>query len=133
INSNSFCCTNTLIGLTQKDEILISYFPYITPKKVSLLLFDMDTFGLSYSIDLNNCSTIYTMKCLKKYNIFFGLSDEKILWIIKINNDETIQLTKKTLYTDQTEMCVINDRDLLLINVNTSHAIQLVKYRNIKQ
>jgi hypothetical protein len=30
-------------------------------------------------------------------------------------------------------MCVINDRDLLLINVNAGHAIQLVKYRKIKQ
>ncbi|CAF3504123.1 unnamed protein product [Rotaria socialis] len=117
INSNSFCCTNTLIGLTHKDEILISYFPYITPKKVSLLLFDIDTFELSYSIDLNNCSTIYTMKCLKKYNIFFGLSDEKILWIIKINNDETIQLTKKTLYTDQTKIFKINPHHMMTIRL----------------
>ncbi|CAF0762035.1 unnamed protein product [Rotaria sordida] len=133
INSHSFCCTNTLIGLTEKDEILISYFPYITPKKVTLLLFDIDTFELRYTIDLNNCSHIYTMKCLEKYNIFFGLSDEKILWIIKINNNETIQMAKKTFYTDQTEMCIVNNQDLLLINVNAGYAIQLIKYLTEKK
>ncbi|CAF4086254.1 unnamed protein product, partial [Rotaria sordida] len=106
---------------------------YITPKKVTLLLFDIDTFELRYTIDLNNCSHIYTMKCLEKYNIFFGLSDEKILWIIKINNNETIQMAKKTFYTDQTEMCIVNNQDLLLINVNAGYAIQLIKYRKIKQ
>ncbi|CAF4862084.1 unnamed protein product [Rotaria sp. Silwood1] len=128
INSHSFCCTNTLIGLTEQDEILISYFPYVTPKKVSLLLFDIDTFELRYTIDLNNCSNIYTMKCLEKYNVFFGLSAEKNLWIIKINNNETIQVAKKTFYTNQTEMCIVNNQDLLLINVNAGYAIQWIKY-----
>ncbi len=103
-NSHSFCCTNTLIGLTEKDEVLISYFPYVNPKKISLLLFDIDTFELRYTIDLNNCSNIYTMKCLEQYNVFFALTDEKILWIIKIDNNETIQMAKKTFYTNQTEV-----------------------------
>jgi hypothetical protein len=30
-------------------------------------------------------------------------------------------------------MCIINNRDLLLINVNAGYAIQLIKYRKIKQ
>jgi hypothetical protein len=93
-----------MIGLTEKEEVLISYFPYVTPKKISLLLFDIDTFELRYTIDLNDCSTIYTMKCLEQHNVFFGLSDEKVLWIINIDNNETIQTAKKTFYTNQTEV-----------------------------
>jgi hypothetical protein len=103
-NSYSFCCTNTLIALTEKDDVLISYFPYVTPKKISLILFDIDTFELRYTIDLNNCSNIYTMKCLEQHNVFFALSDEKILWFIQIDNNETIQMAKKTFYTNQTEV-----------------------------
>ncbi len=103
-NNQSFCCTNTLIALIEKDELLISYFPYVIPKKISLLLFDINTFELRYTIDLNNCSNIYTMKCLEQHNVFFALSDEKILWIIKIDNNETIQMAKKTFYTNQTEV-----------------------------
>lgn len=52
------------------------------------------------------------MKCLEQYNVFFALSDEKILWIIKIDNNETIQLAKKTFYTNQTE---VNNIDLVFI------------------
>lgn len=104
VHSNSFCCTNTLIGLTQKDDIQISYFPYVNRKKVSLLLFDIDTLELHYNIDLNDCSNIYTMKCLEDYNLFFGLSHEKTLWIIKINSDTTVQIAQKNFYTNQTEV-----------------------------
>ena len=103
-SSQSFCCTNTLIGLTEKEEVLISHFPYITPKKISLLLFDIDTFQLRYTVDLNNCSNIYTMKCLEEQNIFFALSDEKILWILQIDHQGTAQITKKPFYTNQTEV-----------------------------
>ena len=102
--SPSFCCTNTLIGLTEKEEVLISHFPYITPKKISLLLFDIDTFQLRYTVDLNNCSNIYSMKCLEEYNIFFALSDEKILWIMQIDHQGTVQIAKKPFYTNQTEV-----------------------------
>lgn len=104
INSPSFCCTNTLIALTEKENVLVSYVPYITPKKISLLLFDIETFQLRYTIDLNNCSNIYTMKCLEQYNVFFALSDEKILWIIKIDQHEMIQIAQKPFYTNQTEV-----------------------------
>jgi hypothetical protein len=52
------------------------------------------------------------MKCLEQHNVFFALSDEKVLWIIKIDNNETIQLAKKTFYTNQTE---VNNIDLVLI------------------
>jgi hypothetical protein len=44
------------------------------------------------------------MKCLEQSNVFFGLSDEKILWIIKIDNNGTIQMAKKPFYTNQTEV-----------------------------
>lgn len=44
------------------------------------------------------------MKCHEKFNLFFGLSSEKTLWIIKINYDETIQIAKKVFYTNQTEV-----------------------------
>jgi hypothetical protein len=30
-------------------------------------------------------------------------------------------------------MCIVNNHDLLLINVNAGYAIQLIKYRKIKQ
>lgn len=103
-NSQSFCCTNTLIALTEKDQMLVSHFPYVTPKKISLLLFDIETFELQYTIDLNDCSSIYTMKCLEQDNVFFALTDEKILWIIQIDNNQTIQMAKKTFYTNQTEV-----------------------------
>jgi hypothetical protein len=93
-----------LIALTEKDNVLISYFPYKTPKKVSLLLFDIDTLELRYTIDLNECSEIYTMKCLEQYNILFVLSYEKLLWIIRIDENETIEMAKKPFYTDQTEV-----------------------------
>jgi hypothetical protein len=104
MNSPSFCCTNTFIALTDKENVLVSYVPYITPKKVSLLLFDIETFQLCYTIDLNNCSNIYTMKCLEQLNIFFALSDEKILWIVKIDQQEMVHIAKKSFYTNQTEV-----------------------------
>jgi len=44
------------------------------------------------------------MKCFEQSNVFFGLSDEKILWIIKIDNNGTIQMAKKPFYTNQTEV-----------------------------
>ena len=69
-----------------------------------MLLFDIDTFELRHTIDLNDCSNIYTMKCLQNDDIFFGLSDEKILWIIKVNSNEIIEIAKKKFYTDQTEV-----------------------------
>ncbi|UJR33394.1 hypothetical protein I4U23_020841 [Adineta vaga] len=133
INSPIFCCTNTLIAFTDKYNVLISCFPYITPKKTSLLLFDIDTLELRYTIDLNDCLNIYSMKCLSHSNIFFALSDEKILWIIAIDQNETTHIAKKTFYTNQTEMCIINNQDLLLINVNAGSAIQMIKYRKIQQ
>ena len=44
------------------------------------------------------------MKCLEQHNIFFTLSDEKILWFIQIDNNETVQIATKTFYTNQTEV-----------------------------
>ncbi|CAF4869926.1 unnamed protein product, partial [Rotaria sp. Silwood2] len=88
---------------------------------VSLLLFDIDIFDLRYTIDLNNCSNIYTMKYLEKYNIFFVLSDE------------TIQMAKTNFHTNQTEMRIVNNQDLFLIDVNADYVIQLIKYHIIKQ
>ena len=44
------------------------------------------------------------MKCLEQYNILFVLSYEKILWIIRIDDNETVQMAKKTFYTNQTEV-----------------------------
>jgi len=40
--------------------------------------------------------------------LFFALTDEKILWIIKIDNNETIKMAKKTFYTNQTEVKKFN-------------------------
>ncbi|CAF1259592.1 unnamed protein product [Adineta ricciae] len=133
INSPSFCCTNTLIALTEKENMLISCFPYVTPKKTSLLLFDIATLNLCHTIDLNDCLNIYTMKCLTYPNIFFALSDEKILWIVSLDQNDTVQIAKKIFYTNQTELCVINQQDLLLINVNVGCSIQMIKYRKVQQ
>lgn len=44
------------------------------------------------------------MKCLEQHNIFFTLSDEKILWFIQIDNNETVQIATKTFYTNQTDV-----------------------------
>lgn len=106
--SYSFCCTNTLIALTEKEDVLISHFPYITPKKMTVLLYDIDTFQLRYTVDLNDCSNIYTMKCLEESNIFFALMDEKILNIIQIDDQEMVQIAKKPFYTNQTEVRLSN-------------------------
>jgi hypothetical protein len=44
------------------------------------------------------------MKCLEQSNVFFALSDEKILWIVKIDQQQTAQIAKKSFYTNQTEV-----------------------------
>ena len=102
--SDSFCCTNTLIALMEKEDVLVSHFPYVTPKKLTVLLFDIETFELRYTVDLNDCSRIYSMKCLEQYNIFFALTEEKILNIIQIDDQQAVQIVKKPFYTNQTEV-----------------------------
>lgn len=71
---------------------------------MTVLLFDIETFELRYTVDLKDCSMIYSMKCPEEDNVFFALTDQKILHIIQLDDQQAVQIAKKTFYTNQTEV-----------------------------